>query len=81
MGTHLRELSESFPMNTNITGFIWFSKNLLHPCAFNESSLSIGKGYRQLIMFIFSVSALDFPKKQWAMQEDLSYFVHLVGPI
>ena len=26
MGTHLRALSESFPMNTNVTGFRWFSK-------------------------------------------------------
>ena len=26
MGTHLRVLSESYPMNTNITAFIWFSK-------------------------------------------------------
>ena len=26
MGTHLRVLSESSPMNTNITGFRWFSK-------------------------------------------------------
>ena len=25
MGTHLRVLSESFPMNTNMTGFGWFS--------------------------------------------------------
>ena len=25
MGTHLRVLSESFPMNTNLTGFRWFS--------------------------------------------------------
>ena len=28
MGTHLRVLSESFLMNTNMTGFRWFSKNL-----------------------------------------------------
>ena len=26
MGTHLRVLSESFQMNTNLTGFRWFSK-------------------------------------------------------
>ena len=26
MGTHLRVLSESYPMNTNMTGFRWFSK-------------------------------------------------------
>ena len=28
MGTHLRALIESFPMNTNMTVFRWFSKNL-----------------------------------------------------
>ena len=26
MGAHMGELSESFQMNTNITGFKWFSK-------------------------------------------------------
>ena len=42
MGTHLRVLSKSYPMNANMTGFKWFSK-LLHSCFFDESSLSIGK--------------------------------------
>ena len=28
MDAHLREPSESYPMNTNTTGFRWFSKNL-----------------------------------------------------
>ena len=28
MGTHLRVLSESYPMNTNMSGFRWFFKNL-----------------------------------------------------
>ena len=26
MGTHLRVLSESSPINTNMTGFRWYSK-------------------------------------------------------
>ena len=26
MGTHFRELSERYPMKTNMTGFRWFSK-------------------------------------------------------
>ena len=26
IGTHLRVLSESYPMDTNMTGFRWFSK-------------------------------------------------------
>ena len=42
MGTHLRVLIESYPMNTNMTGFKWFSKSL-HPCALGESSLTIGR--------------------------------------
>ena len=43
MGTYLRVLSESFLMNTNMTGFRWFSKNL-HPCALVESILyNIGR--------------------------------------
>ena len=28
MGTHMIVLSESFPMNTNMTWFGWFFKNL-----------------------------------------------------
>ena len=27
MGTHLRVLSESYPMTTDMAGFRWFSKN------------------------------------------------------
>ena len=43
MGTHLRVLSESFQMNTNMTGFGWFIRKSLHPCALDKSSLSIGR--------------------------------------
>ena len=42
MGTHLRVLSASFPMNTNMTGFRIFQKSL-RPCALGESTLSIGR--------------------------------------
>ena len=42
MGTHLRVLSESYPLNTNMTGFRWFPKGL-HSCALEESSLSTGR--------------------------------------
>ena len=42
MGTHLRVvLSESYTMNTNMTGFRWFS--FVHHCDFDESCLSIGR--------------------------------------
>ena len=40
MGIHLRVLSMSFPMNTNMTGFRWFQKSLR---PLDGSSLSIGK--------------------------------------
>ena len=40
MGTHLRVLIKSYLMNTNMTGFRRFS--CLHPCALDDSSLSIG---------------------------------------
>ena len=41
MGPHLRVFSESFPMNTKMTGFSLdgFQK-FLRPCALDESSLS-----------------------------------------
>ena len=32
IGTHLRVLSESFQMNTNMTGFRWFSKIFVSLC-------------------------------------------------
>ena len=41
MGTHLRVLSESYPMNTNM-GLHGFQKSL-HPCPLDESNLSIGR--------------------------------------
>ena len=50
MGTHLRVLSESFLMNTNIDGFL----NSFRPCALDESySLSIG----QVNPFVFKRSS------------------------
>ena len=43
MGTHPRVLSESYPMNTNMTGFRWFSNifKSLHRYALDESHISI----------------------------------------
>ena len=40
MGTHMKVLGESFPMNTNMTGFQWLSM-YLRPCNLDERSLSI----------------------------------------
>ena len=42
MGAHLRELSESYAMNTNTAGFKCFSKVFAFVCALDESSLDIG---------------------------------------
>ena len=39
MGTHLRVLSESYPMNTNMTGFRGFSKIFASMC-FEQEYLS-----------------------------------------
>ena len=39
MGTHLRILSESYPMNTNITGFKWFSRIFASLCSGRKQSL------------------------------------------
>ena len=35
MGTHLKVLSKSYPMNTNMAGFRWFQKSL-RSCALDE---------------------------------------------
>ena len=43
MGTHLRVLSERYPISTNITGFKRFQKSLC-PCAFDEISLEVSEG-------------------------------------
>ena len=42
IGTHLRVLSENYPMNTNMTGFRCFQR-FWHPCGLDKSSLSIGR--------------------------------------
>ena len=39
MGTHLRVLSESYVMNTNMSGFRWFLKKTLHLCTLSEKSM------------------------------------------
>ena len=44
MGTHLRVLIESYPMNTNITGFRWLSKTFTSlSFTLDKSSLKIGR--------------------------------------
>ena len=43
MGTHLRVLSESYPMNTNMTGLRCFSKIFVVLLCLDKNSLSIGR--------------------------------------
>ena len=50
MGTHMRVLSKSYIMNTNMTGFYWFSKIFASLC-FSEGSLSIGRVINKTIYF------------------------------
>ena len=57
MGTHLRTLSENYPMNTSMTGFRWFSK-IFASSFWDESSLSIGRIYGILNSFNMDVFIL-----------------------
>ena len=45
MGTHLRVLSESYPMNTNMIGFRWFSKIFASLC-FGRKVASASEGLK-----------------------------------
>ena len=51
MGTHLRVLSKSYPMNTNMTGFRWFSKIFSSLCLMDENILG-----RVIILVLWAVS-------------------------
>ena len=57
MGTDLRVLSKSYPMNTNMTGFRWFSKMFASLCL-DESSLSIGRVNPLTLSATISCSAI-----------------------
>ena len=48
VGTHMRVLSESYPMNTNMTWFLMVYKQLCL-CDLDECSLSIGRVNFQVI--------------------------------
>ena len=60
MGTHLKLLNESYPMNTNMRGLDVFQKYLCS-CALDESSLSIGrvKSSRPQLQACSSMSTLE----------------------
>ena len=60
-GPHLRVLSESYLMHTNMTGFRWFSKQKsFHPCALNNSSPSIGRVNVSAITYIQKIVHFDY---------------------
>ena len=59
MGTHLKVLSESYPMNTNMKGLDVFSKIFASLCL-GQSSLSIGRvniniNIRELMMITIDI--------------------------
>ena len=51
------ENTQSYSVNTNMTGLDGFQKSL-HPCALDESSISIGRV--NMILSVQSNSALDY---------------------
>ena len=51
MGTHLKELNEGSAMNTNMTGFQWYSKNFVL-CALDEKTLSIRRVKLEINVFM-----------------------------
>ena len=57
MGINLRVLSENYPMNTNMTGFRWFSKSFASLCFEWELALAL-EGLIQL-MFV----ALEYEQR------------------
>ena len=66
-GTHLTVLSESSPMNTNMTGLRWFSKKVC-PCDLEENSLSIERVNRNKLerptVFV-TTTLLSSPSYSW----------------
>ena len=59
MGTHLRVLSESFPMNTNMTGFRWFLKIFASLC-FVRKYPQHWKGFNSAKYFVENYSKQQF---------------------
>ena len=61
MGTHFRVLSESFPMNTNMTGFRWFSKIFVSLC-FGPKYSALALEELKLRRHNINDNASSFPK-------------------
>ena len=56
MGTHLKVLGKSYPMNTNLIGFRWFSKIVAFLCFGQKYSLSIGRVKMQYVMISITLN-------------------------
>ena len=70
MGTNLRVLSESYPMNTNMTWFRGYSKIFASLCFGRLSSLSIGR-----VKGTHYVSTPEFDK--YMMEKKKIHFIWL----
>ena len=63
MGTHWRVLNEIYPMNTNMTGFRWFSKYLLHVLWMKDALALEGSGN-----FLVFKTFADFSEHVYAIR-------------
>ena len=63
MGTHLTVLSESYQMNTNMTGLKCSQKSFC-PCAFDESIFSIERIDNIYIFYVFSGVLIYIERKK-----------------
>ena len=58
MSSHLKELSESYPISTNMAGFRWFSKTFASLCFGKVKSLRFTYERticKQVLLFVFSL--------------------------
>ena len=69
MGTHLRVLSESFPMSTNVTGFRWFPQKNLCILVLRTKLASALEGLIKTFMCI----PLDEEKNGYVARDQLLY--------
>ena len=51
MGTYLRVLSESYLMNTNLTGSTWFSNNLCVLVLWTKVAASLSIGWVNILTY------------------------------
>ena len=69
MGTHLRVLSESYPMNINITAFRWFSK-IVVPCASASEGLNKHKTLQRICHAYWIFDGANTTVIHWSLLEE-----------